>query len=507
MQKNVTEWLDQTAKLFPDKAAIVEESGTLSFREYRRKALAIARELISCGVGRREPVVVYMEKSAKVLVSFLGIAYSGNFYSPIDVEMPASRVDKILEILQPQLVITTEGLKGQFEAFGYGGEYLLWEDVSPDEGDEARVRPISNQIIDTDLLYVLFTSGSTGVPKGVSITHRGVIDFIDSITETFEMCSEDSFGNQANFYFDLSVHDIYCTLKTGATLCIIPKELFRKPVQLLEYLRENSINTVNWVPTSLIMISKMRALEKVDMSGVLKRVMFAGEAMPNVELNKWRSSLPDVLYANKYGPTEITCECLIYKVDRKFEDADPLPIGTPMPNMGVMLLDEKDQLIGPEKINQIGELCITGTGLSPGYYRDLSLTQKVFTQNPFNDRYEEKMYRTGDLAYYNELGEFVFAGRKDFQIKHLGHRVELGEIEVAVSLLADVDRCCCLYDQKHSRIVMFISSKNAVSRETIRNHLLKTLPTYMIPEKIIQLEEMPLNANGKIDRNSLKETL
>jgi len=507
MQKNVTEWLDRTAERFPDRTAIVDAWETLSFGAYRRKALAIAHALISHGVGPREPVAVYMEKSAKVLVSFLGAAYSGNFYSPIDVEMPSSRVDKILEILQPKAVITTAELKERFAAFGYSGEYILYEDIQPSEADERFVRPVADRILDTDLLYVLFTSGSTGTPKGVGIQHRAVIDYIDWVVEEFDITEEDSFGNQAPFYFDNSILDIYSTLKTGAALYVIPKELFSNPVRLLEFLKENRIDTIFWVPTALIMVARLRALKKVDIGGTLKRVLFCGEVMPNKELNRWREAVPDAVYANLYGPTEITDVCAFYRIDRIFDDSEALPIGRPMRNTEILLLDDKDRLIHPEDRDAVGELCVRGTCLSVGYYRNPEKTREAFVQNPLNDRYEEKIYRTGDLASYNERGELIYVGRKDFQIKHLGNRIELGEIETAVSSLADIDRCCCAYDQKHSRIVLFVVSEQQVARTEIQERLSKLLPVYMVPEKVIQLEEMPLNANGKIDRNRLKEML
>ena len=485
MQKNVTEWLDRTAERFPDKTALVDEAGALTFRTYREKALAVAGRLVSEGVGPGAPIVVYLEKSVKVLVSFLGIAYSGNFYSPIDVEMPASRVEKILEIFRPRMVITTAELKEQFSSFGYGGEYLLYEDIHPSGTDEETVRPVADRILDTDLLYVLFTSGSTGTPKGVGIQHRAVIDYTDWVTEDFGITAEDSFGNQAPFYFDNSILDIYSTLKTGAALYIIPSRLFANSILLLEYLKERRITT--WVPTALIMAAQLRALKKVDMTGTLKRVLFCGEVMPNKELNRWRAALPDITYANLYGPTEITDACTFYRVDRAFSDEEALPIGKPMRNTEILLLDEENRLMGPEDSGVTGELCVRGTCLSVGYYGNPEKTREAFVQNPLHDRYEEKIYRTGDLAAYNQYGELVYIGRKDFQITHLGYRIELGEIETAVSSLKGIDRCCCVYDQKHSRIVLFVTSGREIARPELHERLSGLLPEYMIPEKVVRL--------------------
>ena len=504
MQANVLQWLDRTAAAVPDKTAFLDEEGQLTYRQFRRKSLALAREIIKKrgnGSGKI-PVVVYLEKSAKVIVSFMGIAYSGGFYSPIDVDMPQVRVDKILEVLDPQIVITTKELRESFSAMNYSGDYILYEEVKEEDGDEAFVLPETEKIVDTDLLYVLFTSGSTGVPKGVSITHRSVIDYIDWVTETFDIQPEDRFGNQAPFYFDNSILDIYSCIKTGAMHCIIPKKLFFQPVRLLEYLKENQINTIFWVPSALIVVSKLRAFEEVDLTGTLKRVLFCGEVMPNKQLNEWRKHLPDVLYANLYGPTEITDACTYYIVSREFSNDEPLPIGIPMKNTDILVLNEKDELVTGE---EIGELCVRGTSLAVGYYNNPGKTSEAFVQNPLNKAYPETIYRTGDLVRYNEYGELLYLSRKDFQIKHLGHRIELGEIEVAVSSIPEISLCCCLYDSQRQRIVLFTDAP--LDKKEIRDRISSLVPEYMLPGKVVYMEEMPINANGKIDRVKLKEYL
>jgi len=502
MNSNVFEWLIETKKAYPDKAALIDSNETITFSQYYSKSLGIARAVIDKNVGPKMPVVVYLEKSARVLVSFMGIAASGNFYSPIDIDMPASRVNKILETLKPALVITTAELKPEFAKYDYSGEYLLYEDIKPLEEDE-KVEEALSKIIDTDLLYVLFTSGSTGTPKGVCIAHRGVIDYIDWVTKTFNVDKDDRFGNQAPFYFDNSILDIYSTMKTGATMYVIPKKLFSQPVPLMEYLKENQINTIFWVPSALMVISKLKAFRNVDLSDTLKKVLFCGEVMPNKQLNIWRSYLPNVTYANLYGPTEITDACTYYIVDREFSDDESLPIGYAMKNTDILVLDDENKLV--TEPNKVGELCVRGTGIAYGYYNNPEKTKEAFVQNPLNSAYEEKIYRTGDLVSYNERGEIIYLSRKDFQIKHMGHRIELGEIETAVSSLEGVTSCCCLYDDKHSKIVLFVDKE--MTKEDARKDLETMIPEYMIPGKIKFMETFPLNANGKIDRVKLKELL
>lgn len=503
MKNSVLPWLDETAKRLPNKLALQDISGNITYQEYRSKSLAIAYKIVELNKGEmKKPVVVYLEKGKEVLVSFMGVAYSGCFYSPIDTEMPPSRVNKILEVLKPEIVITTNKLKTNFEKFNFYGSYIIYEETICSEEDETAVKPYTEKIVDTDLLYVLFTSGSTGVPKGVSICHRSVIDYIDWVTETFNITQKDTFGNQAPFYFDNSILDIYSCMKTGATLNIIPKKLFFQPVPLLEYIKYNKINTIFWVPSALIVVSKLKAFRNVDLSDTLKRVLFCGEVMPNKQLNIWRKFLPNVTYANLYGPTEITDACTYYIVDREFSDDEPLPIGIPMSNTDILVLNDEDK---PVTDDEVGELCVRGTSLAMGYYNNPEKTRSAFVQNPLNKAVPEIIYRTGDLVRYNEYREIIYISRKDFQIKHLGHRIELGEIETAISSLEEVTLNCCLYDEKNQRIVLFVDAQ--VDRDYIKERIEKLVPEYMIPGKVIYLENMPINANGKIDRIKLKELM
>lgn len=502
MRASVLEWLEESSVNYADKPAICDEWESYTYKQYHDKAVGIAHAILATGMGSKKPVVVYLNKSVKVLASFMGIAYTGNFYSPIDVDMPAQRVNRILEVLEPELVITTKELQEEFDGFEYSGSYLLYEEIAPMEKSDV-VKSAMEKIIDTDLLYVLFTSGSTGMPKGVCITHRGVIDYTDWVTETFEITSGDTFGNQAPFYFDNSILDIYSTMKMGATMYIIPKILFPQPVRLLEYLKNNKINTIFWVPSALMVVSKLKAFRNVDLTDTLKRVLFCGEVMPNKQLNIWRKYLPDALYANLYGPTEITDACTYYIVDREFSDDESLPIGIPMKNTEIIVLDDQNKRVTQPGI--VGELCVRGTGVATGYYKNPEKTAQAFVQNPLNDAYEEKIYRTGDLVQYNEYHELIYLSRKDFQIKHMGHRIELGEIETAVSSLPDVTMNCCLYDEKRSKIVLFLDKD--MTKEEVNNQLTNMVPEYMLPGKVIYMDVMPLNANGKIDRVALKEFL
>lgn len=507
MFSNITYWLDKTVKKYPDKIGYADEIQKLTFLQVYRKALNLAEKIVEQNCFKM-PIAIYMEKSVDVLISFFAAAYSGNFYSPIDVDMPESRIKKILEILKPRIIITKRNLAETINALAPDAVVIFEDEVTDvSSGSYEKVFEQRDRTCDTDLLYVLFTSGSTGIPKGVTICHRAVMDYIDCIEDIFHITSDDSFGNQAPFYFDNSILDIYTTMKTGASMYIIPQKVFAWPIPLLKYLDENKINTIFWVPSAMLMIAKMKALKAYDMRGKLKRVLFCGEVMPNKTLNIWRKYLPDAVFANLYGPTEITDACTYYIADREFSDAEPLPIGRPMKNTDVLILNEKNE---PVKDGESGELCVRGTSLSMGYYHNPEKTAEVFVQNPLNEAYPEIIYRTGDIVKYNEYGEIVYLSRKDFQVKHMGHRIELGEIETAVSSLDEVSGNCCLYDEKRSKIVLFLEEnfpEEKIELEKINQQIKNLIPEYMLPNRIVYVDKMPLNANGKTDRKKLKELL
>lgn len=505
MYSNILQWLDETAKKMPHKLALYDNQLQVTYSTFRKKSIALAKKIIEIedmlGERKQQPIIVFMEKSAKVIISFMGIAYSRNFYSLIDTEMPEYRINKILDILNPQIVITSEKLKQNFEKSNFNGEYIIYDEESYEPAFEKTVKEETDKIIDTDLLFIYFTSGSTGEPKGAAGTHRNIINLTNWFTKTFNIMAEDNFGNQFPFFYAASLLDIYPCIKTGAALYIINKELFIQPVKLLEFIKKHNISTIDWVPSALTTISKLKAFRNVDISNTLKRVLFIGEAMPNKQLNIWRRHLPNTIYINMFGSAEATLN-LYYIVERDFDDDEPLPLGTPIQNVEILILDENNK---PIKNGESGELHIRGACLTSGYYRNQTKTKEVFIQNPLNKVTSDIIYRTGDFVKYNKTGELIYASRKDSQIKHLGHRIELGEIETAMYSMKGVSFCCCLYDNSKQQIVLFLDVP--LNPKDVREYLKKLIPAHMIPEKVVILEKMPINANGKIDRMELKKIL
>lgn len=496
----VTDYLEQTAARFPEKAAFVDAKRTMTFRELRTEARQVASELLRMDV-HHQPVAIFLEKSAACIAAFLGALYSGNFYTPLDTSMPETRIRKILATLQPSVFITDEAHCAEALAFADGVRVMTYEEATDKEADDEEVDAVAAQVIDTDVCYVLFTSGSTGVPKGVIVPQRSVLDYVRWFADTFHIIEYDVFGNQAPLYFDLSIQDVYLPILTGCTTHLLPQEAFAFPTALMKTLAEKNVNNIMWSPSALCVVANMKGL-RAKKRPDLRLVAFCGEVMPVKQLNQWRDVYPRTKFVNLYGPTEACDACTYYVIERNFALEESLPIGEPCHNTEILLLSDDDEKISPDDMNQSGELCIRGTSLAYGYYADSEKTRAAFVQNPLNTAYPEIIYRTGDLVHYNERGELMYDGRKDFQIKHMGYRIELGEIETATGSLAGVDANACVYDTTRDRIHLFYTGK--AEEAALKDGLAKLVPHYMIPNVVHHLPVMPLNLNGKIDRTSLK---
>lgn len=496
MITNVIEYLQSSVQRRPDKIAVVDENSRITYEELDRRAKKLSAYINKYSKGKNNPIAVYMKKSVDCIAAFLGIAYSGNFYSPLDVKSPAERIANIIDTLKPAAVIydSEDGNRLDFDCKKI--------DIRAAYNFELRDHSIANfrSILDVDPLYVMFTSGSTGRPKGVVISHKSVIDYTEWLEETFCFDEKTVFGNQAPFFFDNSILDIYSTIKNGSTMVIIPEYMFPFPNLLIDYINKQKINTLFWVPSALSGVANSGILDKTDMPS-LQTVLFCGEVMPNKQLNIWRKRYPKIRYANLYGPTEITDVCSYFIVDREFTDDEPLPIGKACKNTEILVLNEQNQLVHGD---ETGELCVRGICLSHGYYGNVEKTNAVFIQNPLNPNYNDLIYRTGDLVKYNEFGELIYIGRKDFQIKHQGYRIELGEIETAAYGMSQMRQCCAVYNTEKKKIILYCVLFSKILEKEIYAFLKNKLPKYMLPSEIFLKEALPLNANGKIDRKALE---
>lgn len=499
MQKNLLEYLEITAAVMPQSPALTDEKGTITFGRLQALSRSLGSAIARCVGMHNRPVAVMTDRRAISVVGFFAVLYSGNYYVPVDTKMPQGRMESLMEQLQPAAIVHAREDEKIIEC--YSGQYGLvcMEDHMELPEDPELLASLRRRVLDVDPAYIIFTSGSTGKPKGIVVSHRSVIDFTDWYVETCDITGGDVLGNQAPFYFDLSVKDLYSTMKTGASMHILPRKFFMFPILLVRYLQEHEVTTLSWATSAFHLVANSGVLEKVVPES-LRTVIVGGEALQAKQLNQWRKALPDVRYINLYGPTEVTVDCCYYIIDREFDDTEAIPIGKACENMEVFLLDENGNQV-PQ--GQPGEICARGTGLAQGYFGDWEKTAAAFTQDPRNPWYPDRIYHTGDMAMEDPEGNFVFLARKDNQIKHGGYRIELGEIETALNSLSAVQTAICFFDPRKDKIHCVYQGK--LSDGELVNSIRHLIPKYMLPNVYHQVEQMPYNANGKIDRVALKK--
>lgn len=498
IQKNVLEYLEHSAALFGEKVAFTDEKTAVTFGEMHGQA----QRLGTCLAGRvgcvNGPVAVLIDRTACSLTAMQGILYSGNYYVPIDNKMPEMRIRKILERVRARALVYVAADEKTAGSFADCCPLLSIEEGVSAEADEALLKKLRRSVLDVDPVYVIFTSGSTGTPKGIVISHRSVIDFTEWMADFCGYTSSDVFGNQAPFYFDLSVKDVYQTLKLGATCHIYPKKFFMFPLLLTKALDRDGVTALNWATSAFHLVASSGALEKCAPQSV-KKAALGGEALQAKHVNTWRRALPDLHVINIYGPTEVTVDCTGYHLERDFADDEPIPLGAACENKEILLLDEQ---LRPVKPGESGEICVRGSGLAKGYFGDWEKTRAAFVQNPCSPDYPDLIYRTGDMAVERD-GLLYFLARKDGQIKHMGYRIELGEIEVALHSVHGVAAAACLFDGERDRIVCVYAGEP--DSDALAKAMRALVPKYMLPNLYVKLEQMPYNANGKVDRVLLRE--
>ena len=425
-------------------------------------------------------------------------------YSILDVKSPKNRIESIIENLDANIIITDKKNQKKLEALELSIENVfIYGEMTQTEIDNNKLEKINNNKIDTDTMYILYTSGSTGIPKGVVVSNKAVLSYIKWVKEAFNIDENTVWGSQTPFYFSMSITDVFTTMLTGATMYIIPKVNFSFPINLIKYLNENKINTIYWVPSALCIVANLGALKDVKLP-YLKKVLFAGEVMPTKQLNMWVEALPNAMFANLFGPTETTDICSYYILDKKLEDTDAVPIGKHCNNCGLIVVGENGREIKykENEESESGELLARGSFLASGYYKNEEKTRQAFIQNPINKDYPEIVYKTGDIVKYDKTGNLIYISRKDYQIKHMGYRIELGEIERNIYGVEGVTLCCAIYDDTNQKIVLYY--QGTIGEKELAIETEKILLPYMRPNEFIKLDVMPYNANGKIDRKALK---
>lgn len=546
--KNVLEWLEATVAKYPDKPVFSDTESSITFRQVYDIARNIGAYLVEQLGVDRTPVAVFAGRKMVTPAYFLGVAYAGRPYAPIDASLPDKRIEKILENLCPRAIVAdreslehVESIVDELaKAEGFDRpQIFVAEDIScfeqvacadsnckisesagdavtdsendtdggvvagcagkTDDSSLDMLAAIRRQMSMTDPLYIIYTSGSTGNPKGVMTSHLSLMTYINAYCDVMHIEESDVLGNQSPLDYIAAIRDIYLPLKTGCSTAIIPKEYFMEPNALFDYMNDKKVSSVGWSVSAFTILTSLGAFEEVGLKS-LRKICFSGSVMPCRVLRKWQENLPEAHFVNQYGPTEATASCTYYSVDHTVEDDEVLPIGKAYDNYRVFLIDEHGN---EPAVGEQGEICVCGPILALGYYNDPERTAAAFTLNPLNKAYPERMYRTGDYGRLDEDGILHFCGRMDRQIKHMGHRVELDEVEHAANMVEGVAESCVIYNKAKEVLILFYTGD--CDRRSLALALRDELPGFMVPRKIKKLEQLPKLPNGKYDMKKLEE--
>ncbi len=513
------------AQARPESVALSFRSSRLTYGELERVSNRLARALADAGCARGDRVALLMPKMPEAIVAMLGVLKAGAAYVPLDPAGPEARLARVLEVSDCRCLLAAgpvgRMLSGVLATARLGQPPVIGSldagmardgDPAPvftlgDLGAYADTPPPCNGT-DTDLAHILFTSGSTGLPKGVMITHANVTQFIRWAAVYFATAPSDRISQHPPLHFDLSTFDIYATLWAGAQLHLVPPELNLLPHKLAQFIRDQELTQWFSAPSVLNLMAKFDVIAQGDFAS-LRRVLWCGEVIPTPTLIHWMRRLPQVRFTNLYGPTEATIASSYYTVPHcPADEREPIPIGTACGGEELLVLDER---LRPAAPGEGGELYIRGVGLSPGYWRDPEKTRAAFLPCPDGKDPQDRIYRTGDLARRDTEGLFHFLGRSDTQIKSRGYRIELGEIEAALHSLPCLRESAVVAIRSDGFEGWLICCAYATAPgmqaapESLRTALATLLPAYMLPARWMPLDAIPKNPNGKIDRPALKD--
>lgn len=499
--KNILQYLEDTARRFPEKVSFTdgEDGESLTFGALLGRARRIGTALCAAGeCGGR--VGVCMERSPGAIAAMLGAVYAGACYVPLDAAAPSGRLCRILERAQVRHVICDAACAGAIEGLP-GVSVLDVGELCATRADGAVLATVRAEQIDTDPLYIVFTSGSSGEPKGVIACHRSVIDYGEALLAALGLDDSCVFGCQSPLWFDAPLKEILAVLMRGATCCLIPRRCFSFPHLLLDYLEKNHVNTVAWVSSAFSLVAMTGALEERP-PRTLRTVIFGSEVFPRVYFDRWRTALPEADFYQLYGPTEATGMSCVYPVPRELSPAvRVIPIGHALDNTQVLLIggDGERILPVPGEESAEGEIYLRGTCVTLGYVGDAGETARSFVQNPLQSAYPEIVYRTGDLACFDTAGELVFRDRRDGQIKLCGHRIDPSEPEAAAMEISGVTEAAYVTAKGQATLLFAGEASEAQVAEGLRARL----PRYMLPRRVLRTGAFPRKENGKLDRARL----
>jgi len=516
-------WVTSQAERRPDSVALVFDGHAVTYRQLEESTNRLARALKFAGCRRGDRVGLLVPKSPAAIMGILGSLKADCIYVPMDTSSPVARLSRILERCESRCILATKSTADALHQLISASKFresvrIGWLGAGSDNSELVPAfsednlssfssDPVSCENTSESVAHSLFTSGSTGVPKGVQITHSNVIHFVNWAIKYFGTSSSDKISGHPPLHFDLSTFDIFGTLAAGAQLHLVPPEMSLLPHKLADFIRDSELTQWFSVPSILNYMAKFDVV-KFDDFPALRRLLWCGEKFPTPGLIYWMKRLPKVAFTNLYGPTEATIASSYYRVPRCPEDEkSEIPIGAACGGEELLVLDDHLQPLPP---GEIGELYLRGVGLSPGYWRDPEKTKAVFLQNPRSSDPSDRIYKTGDLAKVGDDGWVYLLGRADSQIKSRGYRIELGEIEVAINTIGGIRECAVVAIQTDGFEGTVICCAYAtlsgcdVSPLTLRKRLAQVLPQYMVPSRWLVFETLPLNPNGKTDRPKLR---
>jgi len=487
-----------TALKYPDGQVV-------TYPELESLSNRIAHYYLEKGLGKGDVIALFNNKSPLGYSCMLAALKTGIIYTNLDLTSPYQRIKKIIERCNPKLLIYDTDCEIKKEVAECGiGSVNLYENFGEQLSAYSDELPSqTRQVTGADGAYIMFTSGSTGFPKGAVISHANLLNFISWGQTEYNITRDDIFTNANPIYFDNSVFDFYISLFSAATLVPLTNELTRDPFTLMNAVAKSGCTTWFSVPSLLVYLMTTKALGPASLPSV-KRFIFGGEGFPKPKLKKlFEMYGAKAGLHNVYGPTECTCICSSYTISAvDFEDMNILaPLGYLAPNFSYVLA-------GIDDSGTFGELCLKGPNVGSGYYNDRERTQKSFIQNPYNENYNEIVYKTGDLVQVDETGKLHFKGRADNQVKHMGYRIELEEIEAMLNTLKYINEAAVIYDrinESFGQIVAFVATAASVEDHHVTADLKLLVPEYMVPRKVYVMEHLPKNQNGKIDKVALKD--
>ncbi len=524
MARVLHQLLSQSASAHPQRIAVRCKDEQLTYEELDRSSARLAASLVARGVERGGRVGLYMDKSPGAIAALFGILKAGACYVPLDPAAPPERQLSILRDCALEHIVVgrsklgpLRSIAGQVDVLKYvhlcdapradcdavvtGANLVCADEIADATGD---VSERAASVSESDLGYILYTSGSTGQPKGVMISHGASRAFVDWARDRFAIGPQDTVSSHAPFHFDLSILDLFATIGAGATISIVPAGVSMFPASLARFVEQQVITVWYSVPMVLTQLVLHGRLEERDLSR-LRTVLFAGEVFPTKYLRQLKQQLPHAELHNLYGPTE-TNVCTYHPVVSVPDTDDPIPIGKPCCGDVVAILDEDGR---PVPRGAKGELYVAGPTLMNGYWADAEKTRRGLARSIAVDGQMRPAYRTGDLVRWNDADELEYHGRLDHMIKSRGYRIELGEIESALAAHADVAEVVVfgVPDEeigKRIRAAVVLGSGSAVSEAELKKFCSQRLPAYMVPEAIRFRASMPRTSTHKIDRKQIE---